>query len=103
MKEKPRSFLEEATEEMIEWRGMSQEERINAGKTWRVDNRGRGSGYVQGGGQQKMSTLMQTLLFGMEARGEKREVRNTKVGRRLSGKNFRLVQRIQLAATAKHA
>ena len=39
----------------------------------------------------------------MEACTKKHEVQNTKVVRRVLGNNFRLVQRIQRAASAKHA
>ena len=40
---------------------------------------------------------------GMEACTKKQKIQDTKVERRLLGKNLRLVQRIQLAASAKHA
>ena len=39
----------------------------------------------------------------MEAGAQKQEIQNKKVVRRLLGKNLRLVQRVQLAATAKQA
>ena len=63
-----------------------------------------GSGKVQGGRQQKRSLQRQRLFFGMEeACATKQEVQTTKVDRTLLGKNLRFVQRIQRAASAKHA
>ena len=45
----------------------------------------------------------QRFSVGMEACAQKQKVQNTKVVRRLLGKNLRLVRRIQLAASAKYA
>ena len=42
-------------------------------------------------------------FFGMEARSKKQEVQDTKVGRRFLGKNLCFVERVQPAASAKHA
>ena len=68
------------------------------------ENGGRGSGQVQGRGQQEERELKrQRLPAGMEACTEKQEVQDTKVERRLLGKNLRFVQRVQLAATGKQA
>ena len=39
----------------------------------------------------------------MEASAQKQETQNHKLGKRLLGKNLRLVQRIQFAAAAKQA
>ena len=61
------------------------------------------SGQVQGRGQQKRGLQRQMLSAGMEARTKKQQVQEKKVERRLLGKNLRLVQRIQPAASAKHA
>ena len=99
MKDKPNSLLEEDTEEMREWRHMSQEEMDECWKKLA----GRGSGQVQGRGQQKRDSQMQILFIGMETCTKKQEVQDTKVERRFLGKNLRLVQRIQSAASAKHA
>ena len=41
--------------------------------------------------------------LGMEACAKKQEVQNTKVVKRLLGKNLRFVQRVQPAASEKHA
>ena len=43
------------------------------------------------------------LSAGMEACTKKQKIQDTKGGRRLLGKNLRLVQRKQPAASAKHA
>ena len=58
---------------------------------------------MQGGKKQKRCVLRQRLAFGMDVGAEKQKVQSTKLERRLFGKNFRIVQRIQLAACAKHA
>ena len=105
MKNESREDTEKATEEMIEWRSMSQEEMDECWKRpaekmeqealdkYKVDNsnnfacRSRGSFF----------------WVGMEACTKKQEVQDTKVGRRLLGRNFRLVQRIQPAAFEKYA
>ena len=43
------------------------------------------------------------ISIGMEACTNKQKVQDAKVPRRLQGKNLRFVQRVQLAASAKHA
>ena len=53
--------------------------------------------------QQKRCFQRQRLLFGMEACTRRQEVQDAKVVRRLLGKIFRFVQRVQPAASAKHA
>ena len=55
---------------------------------------GRGSGQVQGGGQQKRCLQRQRLFIGMVACTKKQEVLNTKVVRRLLGEKLRLVERL---------
>ena len=102
MKDKQSSSWEEDTEGMIEWRSVSQEE---MDKCWKelAENRRRGFGQVQGGRQQREVLTGQRFFFGMEACAKKQEVHNTKVERKLLGKNLRFVQRIQPAASAKHA
>ena len=67
------------------------------------ENGGRGCGQVQGGGLRKMSLQRQKLSLGMEACAKKQEVQGAIMGRRLQGKNHRFLQRVQLAASAKHA
>ena len=79
----------------------------------RFEQRGDGSKLEEVGGKMEEEVLDEDSkkeadrgrgsLFGMEACTKKREVQSTKVGRRLLGKNLRLVQRIQPAASAKHA
>ena len=67
------------------------------------ENGGRVSGQVQGREQQKRGLQRQRFPVGKEACTSKQEVQDKKVGRRLLGKNFRLVHRVQPAAWAKQA
>ena len=101
MKDKTRSQLEDDTGEMMNWRSMSQENMDQCWKKLAEKNGGRGFGQVQGRGQQKRGLPRQPFWNGGAC--EKQEVQNTKVERRLLGKNLRSVQRIQPAASAKHA
>ena len=66
-------------------------------------NGGGSSEQVQGRGQQKTGLQRQRLPAGMKACAKKQQIQDKKVVRRLLGKDFRLVQRIQPAASAKHA
>ena len=96
MKDKPSSLLEEDTEEMRKWRDMNQEEfEQNAVRNWRKEWRWKFW----------TSTRLRTAKgsAGTEACSQMQEIQNKKVERRLLGKNLRLVQRIQPAASAKHA
>ena len=99
MKEKPSSSLEE---EMRTWRGLDQEEMDQCWK--KLAGNGEGSpGQVQGRRQQKRGLQRQRFSTGMEACTKKQQIQDTKVEVRLLGKNLRLVQRIQPAASAKLA
>ena len=95
MKNKANSLLEEDTEEeMKKWRGVSQDEMDQCWRSLagRMELR-----------TAKRSFQRQRHSVGMEAVAQKHERQNKKVGRRLLGQNLRLVQRIQLPATAKQA
>ena len=102
MKDKANSFFWSKTEEMrtleiFEPRGDGSMLEEVGGK-----NGGGSSGQVQGRGQQKRGLQRQRLPVGMEAGTKKQHIKDTQVERRLLGKNLRLVQRIQSAASAKH-
>ena len=101
MKDKPNSDVEEDTEEMKKWRCMSQEE---VDQCWKksAEKKGRGSGQVKGRGQQKRGLQWQRILFGMEA-CTKQQNRIRKWCEKTLDKKFRLVQRVQPAASAKYA
>ena len=64
---------------------------------------GRGSEQVQGREQQKRGLQMQRFTVGMKTCTQEQKVQNTKVVRGLLGRNLRNNQRVQLAASAKHA
>ena len=104
MKDKPSSSWEEDTEEMRTWRSSNPEEMDQCWKNLaeRMEG-GRNSGQVQGRGQQKRGSQRERLPAEMEACAKKQTKQDKKEGRRLLGKTFRLVQRIQPAASAKHA
>ena len=76
---------------------------MNAGRIWQKEWSKRVFGQVRGREQQKRGSQRQKLLFGMKACTKKQEVQDTKVERRLLGKNLRLVSRIQPAASAEYA
>ena len=80
------------TGEMIEWRFMTQEEMEQCWKK-----------LVEKMEEEVLHKYKVDDSLGMEACTKKQEVQNTKVERRLLGKNFRFVQRLQAAACEKHA
>ena len=104
MKDKPSSSWEDDTEEMRTWRSSNQEEMDQCWKIWQKEwslkfltsTRLRT-------GQLKGVLQRRRLPAGMEARTKKQQIQDTKVVRRLLGKNLRFVQRIQRVASAKQA
>ena len=103
MKDTPGSFLEKDIGENMKWRQVSQKEVDHCWKKlaekmedkvldkYKVEDSKREAGLPR-----------QRLFFGMEACTKKQELQDTKLERRLLGKNLRFVQRVQFAASANH-
>ena len=101
MKEKPSSSLEEDTEEKKTWRGMSQDE---LGQCWgrlaeRMEEEVLDKYNVEDSKREAFKG--RSAHLGWRRGAQKQERQNQKVERRQLGQNLRLVQRTQLAATAK--
>ena len=99
MKVKPGSLLEGDTEEIREWRHMSQEEMDQCWKKLaaKMEEEVLDKYKVEEGVQR------QRLLLGMEACTKKQDVQDTKLERRLLGKDLFLFQRVQGATHTKYA
>ena len=91
MKDNPSSSLEEDTREMIEWRSMSQQEMDECRKklTEQIEEEVLDKYKVE---DRKRCVQEQRHSLGLEACAKKQEVWNTKVRRRLLGKNCCLAE-----------
>ena len=59
--------------------------------------------YILAHASRKSCKFFERLSAGMEVCKKKQKIQNKEVERRLLGKNLRLVERVQPAASAKHA
>ena len=103
MKEKPNITVEEDTEEMRKWRGLSQSE---MDQCWwhsadRMEEEVLDKYKVEECKREAFGGRGDT--FGKEESAQKQEIQTKKVVRRLLGQNFLFVWRIQFAASAQHA
>ena len=98
-KDKPSSSLEEGTKEMRTWRSLNQEETDQCWKN--LAERMEVEVLDKNNVENSIGRL--TEAAGMEACAKKQKIQDKEVVRRLMGKNLRFVQRLQPAASAKHA
>ena len=102
MKTKSREDREKDSEKNVEWRSMSQEEMDECWKRLAEKMEEEVLDKYKVEDSKREAYRGRFSFFGIVACTKKQEVQDTKVERRLLGKNLRLVQRVQPGASARH-